>query len=284
VGSTSLGRTVGELCGRNLILPSLELSQKGSMIVLPDADLGQAVTEALLAAFTQAGQGSTGLVNILLHQACVEPFRQQFLEGVARLEVGNPMTEATVAFGPMINARATAHFKEHWEMGQAGGATLLAGGEPWTEANRTDQVKGHIGHGSYMQPCVWDGVTPDMGLFRHQVLGPTVNLCTVRDFDEALEWIHGTPGGVTALYTLDQSLAGRFQREGTADIAQINTLIEDPEARLTYTGQGTRPGGQPALDGFTRWQASNQEEPESSPAEPMAGTQSPAIHTDWDSL
>jgi len=195
------------------------------------------------------------------------------------------MTDADVAYGPMINARTATAFREHWEMGQAEGATLLAGGDQWTEANRTSQVKGNIGHGLYLQPCVWDGVRPDMGLFRHQVLGPTVNLCAFGDFTEALAWIQGAPcGAVTSLYTQDRVLMGRFKRESTADIANINTLTDDPEARLTYTGQGTRPGGQPALDGFTRWQASNQEDLEEAPAEAAAGAPGAAIHTDWDSL
>jgi len=285
VGSPALGRIVGEMCGRNLILPSLDLSRKGTMVVLPDADLDRAVADALQAAFAQAGQGSTGLVNLLLHEACAGSFRQRFLDRVGSLAVGNPMTDADVAYGPMINARTATAFREHWEMGQAEGATLVVGGDQWTEANRSNQVKGNIGHGLYMQPCVWEGVRPDMGLFRHQVLGPTVNLCTFADFDGALDWIHDTPSGtVTSLYTQDRAFMGRFKREGTADIANINTMAEDPEARLTFTGQGTHPGGQPALDGFTRWQASNQEDPEEPPTKILAGAPGPSIHTDWDSL
>jgi aldehyde dehydrogenase (NAD+) len=284
VGSTTLGRTVGELCGRNLILPSLDLTWKGAMVVLPDADLDQAIEDALQAAFTQAGQGSTGLANILLHEACAGAFRQRFLDRVAGLDVGNPMTDAGVAYGPMINARTAAAFREHWELGQAEGATLLTGGDQWTEANRTSQVKGNMGHGLYMQPCVWDGVRPDMGLFRNQVLGPTVNLCSCGDFDEALAWLQGTPcGAVTSLYTQDRALVGRFKREGTADIASINTLTGDPEARLTYTGQGTHPGGQPSLEGFTRWQTSNHEDLEEPPVE-ATGMTAPTIHTDRASL
>jgi len=285
VGSPALGRTVGELCGRNLILPSLELTRRGSMVVLPDADLDLAVADALGAAFAQAGQGVTSLGTILLHEACAEPFRRRFLEAVARLDMGNPMTDGEVAFGPMINARSATTFREHWELGLAQGATLLTGGEQWTEANRGSQVKGNIGHGLYMQPCVWDGVRPEMGLFRHPVLGPSVNLCTVKDFDEALSWLQGAPcGAVTALYSQDPALAGRFQREGSADIANLNTLTEDPEARLAFTGQGSRPGGQPALDGFARWQATNRLAPEEVPATPLSVAPGPAIHTDWESL
>jgi alpha-ketoglutaric semialdehyde dehydrogenase len=286
VGSTALGRTVSELCGRNLILPSLDLARKGAMVVMPDADLQLAVEDALQAAFAQAGQGSVGLVNILLHEACSARFKQMFLDQVASLAVGNPLSDPDVAYGPMINARSTTTFREHWELGRAEGATLLTGGDQWTEANRTDRVKGNIGHGLYMQPCVWEGVKPGMGLFQNQVLGPTVNLATFTDFNEALAWLQGTPcSAITSLYTQDRAWIERFKREGTADIATLNTTTDHPKARLCFTDQGSRPGGQPVLAGFTRWQTSNVEDLEE-PQAPEAGPEfpSPALRTDWDSL
>jgi alpha-ketoglutaric semialdehyde dehydrogenase len=286
VGSTALGRTVGEMCGRNLILPSLDLVGKGAMVVMPDADLDRAVQDALHAAFSHAGQRPIGLVNILLHEACVEGFRQRFMESVARLEVGNPLTEPDVAYGPMINARSATAFREHWEKGVKDGATLLSGGGQWTEANRASHVKGDIAHGIYMQPCVWDGVTPDMGLFQNQVLGPTVNLTTFKDFDEALTWSNHTPcGPAISLYTHDHTSIERFKRETRADIANINTTADDPEARLPFTGHGTRPGGQLALDGFTRWQAVCDAPVEVHHADGTAnGTANGSIQTDWASL
>ena len=87
-------------------------------MVMPDADLARAVQDALQAAFGQAGQRLMGLVNILIHEACADTFRQQFMDGVAKLEVGNPMTDPDVAYGPMINARSATAFREHWEMGR----------------------------------------------------------------------------------------------------------------------------------------------------------------------
>ncbi len=286
VGSTALGRTVGELCGRNLILPSLDLVGKGAMVVMPDADLDRAVQDALQAAFSHAGQRPLGLVNILVHDACADGFRQQFMDGVSRLEVGNPMTDPDVAYGPMINARSATAFREHWEKGVNDGATLLSGGDQWTETNRTSQVKGDIAHGIYMQPCVWDGVKPDMGLFRNQVLGPTVSLTTFKDFDEAMAWTNATPcGPVISLYTHDHTWIERFKRETRADLANINTTADDPEARLPFTGHGTHPGGQLALDGFTRWQAVSDAHVEAPPSEGATSSKaSRSIQTDWASL
>lgn len=283
VGSTALGRTVGERCGRNLLLPSLDLVGKGAMVVMPDADPDGAVQDGLRAAFGHAGQRPLGLVNILLHETGATRFKQQFMEGVASLEVGNPMTDPGVAYGPMINARSAATFREHWEAGRAEGATLLCGGDHWTEATRTSQVKGNIGHGIYMQPCVWDGVTPAMDLFRNRVLGPTVNLSTFVDFDEALARINGAPA--MSLYTQDRHWIARFKRESRTDIANINAPAVDSGARLPFTGQGTSPGGQLAIDGFTRWQTSNDDTAGERQSEHAGAMTTPnSIQTDWDSL
>ncbi|GLH72558.1 aldehyde dehydrogenase [Geothrix limicola] len=282
-GSLDLGRTVGEMCGRNLILPSLDLAGKGAMLVMPDADLQQAAADAIEAAFGQAGQRLIGLANLLVHEACAPAFKQILMDRVSRLDVGNPMTDPDVAYGPMINARAATAFREHWEKGLAAGAALLSGGDQWTEANRTSHVKGHIGHGVYMQPCVWEGVTPDMGLFRNHVSGPALSLSTVQTFDEAMAFAEAACGPTLSLYTQDHALIARFQRENRADIATINATAVDSAALHPFAGHGTASGCRSALDGFIRWQASNAP---GNDAPDAAATLAPAatIHTDWDSL
>ncbi len=286
VGSTALGRIVGETCGRNLVVPSLELVGKGAMVVMLDADLDLAVQDALQAAFGHAGQRPIGLVNIFVHQACAADFKGRLLARVAALEVGNPMTDPEVAYGPLMNARSATAFREHWELGKADGATLLAGGDQWTEANRTAQVKGVISHGLYMQPCVWEGVTPEMGLFRNQVLGPTVNLITFADFDEAMGWIQGTPcASAVSLYSKDQALIERFRRESQADLVSVNSTVHNLEARLAFSGQGTRPGSRPAMADYLRWQAGASHEPVAkAPAPAPHGKVTAALTTDWASL
>lgn len=285
VGSMALGRIVGEICGRNLIIPSLDLIGKGAMVVLPDADLDRAVEDALRTAYGHAGQRPVGLVNLLLHEACAPRFRQRFLDRVASLTVGNPMTEPDVAYGPMINARSATAFREHWELGKQQGATLVAGGEQWTEATRTSQVKGDIGHGVYMRPCVWEGVTPDMELFQNQVPGPTVNFCTFKDPDEALAWTQNTPCGFAiSLYAQDQRPLERFKRESRAGLLGLNRPPDDPEARLPFAGQGTHPGGTLVLDGCARWQAVCGDGPDELRTTPAVASIKAPSKTDWASL
>ena len=284
VGSRVLGRIVGELCGRNLITPSLDLVGKGAMVVLPDADLDLAVADALAGAFGQAGQRPVGLGNLLLHDAIAPAFRERFLDGLAALPQGNPLSHPEVAIGPLINARTAKAFAEHWEAGRQEGGALLTGGETWTEANRTEQVRGEIGHGAYPQPCVWASVAPTMALFQNPVPGPSVNLCSFSELEQALAWTRvASCGFAVSLYTQDRTSIQQFTRELRADVATVNRPADGAEARLPFAGQGTHPGARPATDSFLRWQthceAAFADLPPEQPLVP-----GPALTTDWDSL
>ena len=87
-----------------------------------------------------------------------------------------------------------------------------------------------------------------------------MNLSTFKDVDEALAWINGALRPILNLHTRDRAWIGRFKRETLTDIVLINAIAEQPGAHTPYTGQGTYPGGRLALEGFTRWQTSNEDE------------------------
>jgi aldehyde dehydrogenase (NAD+) len=274
-GSAALGRSISELCGHRFIVPGLELGGRNPMVVLPDADLDRAAQDAVRAAFGHGGQRGASLANLILHEACAAEFKRRFLEAVAALHMGNPMTDPDVAYGPMINARLAEGFKAHWELGRRDGATLLCGGEAWTDGNRTERVLGPVGHGHYMQPCVWEGVVPSMELFHKQVLGPTVNLVTVADIDEALACVHAAPCGLSAsLYTEDRRCIERFRREARAEVLNLNT-----------GGTGLRENGPWDLDWHTRWQTVHETAPgpiQDAPVHAAKGKPRPL--TDWTGL
>lgn len=284
VGSPTLGAVVAERCGRHLLPADLDLTGKGALLVLPDADLDQAAAGALRAAFGQAGQAPVGLSNLLVHEACAPALRQRLLDGLSALVAGNPLADPAVAMGPLMNARLAAAFREQVEAARQEGAVLAAGGEVWTEANRTDRVRGDLGHGAYLQPCLWEGVTPALAQFRSQVPGPFLNLCPVRDFEEGLAWMAMAPGRAASLYTADVACAGRFFRESRADLVGLNRPAGSPALRRSLTGQGTSPGLRSALDGFSRWQVIEGDPlpapPEEAPIPLPAGTWT----TDWDRL
>jgi aldehyde dehydrogenase (NAD+) len=266
-GSTAVGRLIGEACGRQLQIPSLELGGKNPMIVMEDADLENAVAGALWAAYGTAGQRCTSLGNLILHKPIAEAFKAKFMDALqTQLKMGNPMEHGdAVTYGPMMNARFAERFLEHFEHGKKDGAKLLTGGAKWDEANRDARVLGHIGHGTYMQPAVWDGVTRDMWLFQNEVFGPTVNLVTVNDFDEAMACANGTPYGLSSsLYTENRGWVEQFKLRIGAGMSSINNSTTGAEAHLPFggngwSGNGTRESGVWVLDAYTKWHAINED-------------------------
>ena len=292
-GSTALGRTIGELAGRNLMIPSLELGGKNPMIVMPDCNLKKAVEGAVFGAFGTAGQRCTSTANIILHKDIAEKFKKRFLAAVAALEIGNPVTDPDVFYGPMINAKLAKGFEEHWAMGEADGATLLCGGERWTEENRTKHVKGFITKGIYMQPCVWDNVTPEMEIFQNEIFGPTVNLSVVEDFDQAMAYANGTPYGLSSsIYTENRHWIERFKREIKAGMSSINNSTSGAEAHMPFggvgaSGNGTREGGLWVLDAYTRWHGVNDDASahlQLAQIDTDYTTRTKYDHTNWDKL
>src|SRR5919202_1572131 len=92
-GSTDVGRRIGELCGRHLQSPCLELGGKNPLVVMPDADLDLAVEGALFSGFGTAGQRCTSLGTVIVHESVHDEFLSRFAAAVERATIGDPMQE-----------------------------------------------------------------------------------------------------------------------------------------------------------------------------------------------
>ena len=80
-GSSEVGRRIGELCGRHLQSPCLELGGKNPLVVMPDADLDLAVEGALFSGFGTAGQRCTSLGTVIVHESVHDEFMARFTRG-----------------------------------------------------------------------------------------------------------------------------------------------------------------------------------------------------------
>src|SRR3954464_11746860 len=99
-GSSAVGTRIGELCGRHLQSPCLELGGKNPLVVMPDADLDLAVEGALFSGFGTAGQRCTSLGTAIVHESVYDEFLARFTAAVSGAAIGDPM--ADVLYGPMI--------------------------------------------------------------------------------------------------------------------------------------------------------------------------------------
>ncbi|MEQ8273807.1 MAG: aldehyde dehydrogenase family protein [Deltaproteobacteria bacterium] len=265
-GSTAVGRRVGEVCGRNLQVPSLELGGKNPMVVLRDANLELAVEGVVFSGFGTGGQRCTSLGNLILDKPIAAEFKERLLKRMESIVIADPTQTEDALYGPLIEERFYDRFMEHFAMAEADGAKMLTTNKGRiTNANKPASFVGDPESGFYVFPTVWDGVTMDMKIAQTEVFGPTISIIEVDGFDEALAAANGTPYGLSsACYTMDPSAILRFKNGITAGMTSINNTTSGAEAHLPFggngwSGNGTRESGVWVLDAYTRWHCVNED-------------------------
>src|SRR3954453_11408412 len=109
-GSSPVGSRIGELCGRHLQSPCLELGGKNPMVVMDDADVDLAVDGALFGGFGTAGQRCTSLGTAIVHESVFDEFVTKLSARLESAPIGDPNAE--VLYGPMIHERFAERFEE----------------------------------------------------------------------------------------------------------------------------------------------------------------------------
>jgi acyl-CoA reductase-like NAD-dependent aldehyde dehydrogenase len=263
-GSTAVGRWIGEVAGRNLLRPTLELGGKNPLVVLRDSDLDLAVEGAWWSAFATGGQRCTSAGNIIVDAPIYDEFKKRFLEKTESTVVGNPIQYPEVNYGPFINARLYERWIEHYTWGQTEGANLLFGKARITTANPYPHFKGDPEAGLFGWPTVWEA-RPGMKQFEQEIFGPTINLVRVGGLDEAIQAANAHPYGLSsAVYTNRRDWAYRFKNEIKAGMTSINNSTVGAEAHLPFggirgSGNGARESGIWVIEEYTYWQAVNEE-------------------------
>lgn len=262
-GSTAVGRKIGEVCGRALQIPSLELGGKNPLIIHKDANLEKAVPTAIVSSYGTAGQRCTSTGNIIIHKDVYKKFRDEFLAAMKKIRIGNPLVDKNVFCGPLIAERYLKNFIDHLKWGKKDGAALLAGTGQITKTNPYSQFSGDPDKGWFVTPCLWEEVTVKMRLFQEEIFGPTVNLVKANNFDHALEMANAHPYGLSsAIFTEDPRVMLTFKENIQAGMSSINNSTTGAEAHLPFggvkaSGNGTRESGIWVLDSYTRWHAVN---------------------------
>jgi len=261
-GSTEVGRQIGELCGRHLQSPCLELGGKNPLVVLPDADLDLAVEGALFSGFGTAGQRCTSLGTVIAHEEIHDEFLARFDRAVRAAAIGDPMRD--VLYGPMISERFAERF-DGWLDLVEGHHTLLGstGVGAITADNPREGFVGDPASGLYRHPTIVAGVTAKDEVYRTETFGPIVGVARCGDLDEAIDLANGHGYGLSAaIYTTSPTAVFRFRQRVSAGMLSVNNSTSGAEAHLPFggngkSGNGSRQSGVWVLDQFTRWQAMN---------------------------
>ena len=262
-GSSAVGRTIGEICGRNLQTPCLELGGKNPMIIMPDADLELAAHGALWSAYGTAGQRCTSLGNLILHKKIKEKFLNIMQEKINEIKIGDPFLD-NITYGPLMGERFLNDHIRHLETlikPQHKLLTDLTGRIP--EGTKKYHFCGDAKNGIYAFPVLVNNVTKDDLIYSTETFGPLVNILDFDDFDDAISLANGTGYGLSSsIYTNSPHHVFRFKERIQAGMVSINNSTTGAEAHLPFggngkSGNGSRQSGIWVLDQFTRWQAVN---------------------------
>jgi alpha-ketoglutaric semialdehyde dehydrogenase len=261
-GSSEVGGRIGELAGRHLQSPCLELGGKNPLVVMPDADLDLAVEGALFSGFGTAGQRCTSLGTVIAHESIHAEFLKRFAAAVEAAPIGDPMQD--VLYGPMMSERFHERFQD-W-LGWVRDHHSIHGSSGTGRITSDNPRAGFVGDpdaGVYDHPTIVDGVRPDDDLYLKETFGPIVGVTKFADFDEAIALANGHGYGLSsAIYTTDPKAAFQFRERVSAGMVSINNSTSGAEAHLPFggngkSGNGSRQSGIWVLDQFTRWQSMN---------------------------
>ncbi len=264
-GSTAVGKMIGEVCGRNLVSASLELGGKNPLVVMPSANLENAVEGAYWAAFGTAGQRCTSLGNLIIHKDLYDQFVEMFMAKVEATVIGDSLRNEGVLYGPMLSEKYAKDFLVGVEMCKESGATQIYGRGRITNDNKPDGFQGDASEGVYMWPHVFVDVTQDMECFHEEIFGPVVTIVKADDFEHGLALANASPYGLSsAIYTNDRLEAYRYKTGIKAGMTGINNSTTGAEAHLPFggvkgSGNGTRESGIWVIEAYSYWHAVNDE-------------------------
>ncbi|MDT0137425.1 NADP-dependent succinate-semialdehyde dehydrogenase [Acidovorax sp. PRC11] len=240
-GSTETGRALMRQSADTIKKLSLELGGNAPFIVFDDADLDAAVQGAIASKFRNAGQTCVCANRIYVQAGVYDAFAEKLAEAVRRLKVGNGMDEG-VEQGPLIDEAAVKKVQEHLQDAVDKGARILTGGKP------------HALGGTFFEPTVLTGATPQMQLSREETFGPVAPLFRFESDEEAIRLANDTEFGL-ASYFYSQGLqrVWRVAESLEYGIVGINTgLISNevgPFGGVKQSGLG-REGSRYGIDDY----------------------------------
>lgn len=231
-GSTAAGIRVAKLAANTVKRVAQELGGKSANIILPDADLGRAVTEGVHACYTNAGQNCQSPTRMLIPRAESEAAFTAAREAVATIRIGDPSDPATT-MGPLVSRTQYDRVQRMIQSGIDAGATLVSGGP-----GRPDGVE----RGFFVQPTVFGDVTPDMEIAREEIFGPVLAIISYDSEDEAIAIANDTPYGLAGfVQSHDADHARRVANRIRAGRVYINGAAFDrslPFGGFKQSGNG----------------------------------------------
>jgi malonate-semialdehyde dehydrogenase (acetylating) / methylmalonate-semialdehyde dehydrogenase len=228
VGSTPVARHVyalGRAHGKRVQALG---GAKNHMVVMPDADMDQAVDALMGAAYGSAGERCMAVAVAVAVGDAADALRERLIPRVQSLKIG-PGSDPTSEMGPLITGAHRDRVAGYVDAGVAEGAELLVDGRGMTLQGYED--------GFFLGGCLFDHVRPGMRIYDEEIFGPVLCIVRTADIKGALILVNAHPcGNGAAIFTRDGDTARMFTSAAAAGMIGINVAIPVPMAFHSFGG------------------------------------------------
>lgn len=235
-GSTRAGRSIASVAGERLKRVSLELGGKSAAIILPDADLQQAVPALKFSSLANNGEACIAQTRILAPRVRYEEIVAALKDLLEGLKVGDP-SDSDTFIGPLVRADQQERVRDYIRLGVEEGARLVTGGPESPEG---------LEMGNYVKPTLFADVDNSMRIAQEEIFGPVLVVIPYDDEDDAVRIAndseYGLSGGVWTADAEHGMEIARRVRTGTFTVNGAPIGFDGPFGGYRASGTGREYG------------------------------------------
>ena len=228
VGSTPVAKYIYETAAKNGKRVQSLGGAKNHLVVMPDANMEQAVDGIIGAAYGSAGERCMAVSVAVAVGDIADQLVENIHNKIQKLKVA-PWTDKESDMGPLISKEHLSKVTNYIELGLKEGALLVADG-------RNYKLQGYE-NGYFIGPSLFDNVTKEMTIYKDEIFGPVLSVIRANSYDEAINLVNDHPfGNGTSVYTQNGEIARHFTTNVKIGMVGVNVPIPVPMAFHSFGG------------------------------------------------
>ncbi|WP_048438456.1 CoA-acylating methylmalonate-semialdehyde dehydrogenase [Caenimonas sp. SL110] len=236
VGSTAIAQKIYETGARHGKRVQALGGAKNHMVVMPDADMDQAVDALIGSAFGSAGERCMAISLAVLVGDAADRIMPMLAERTQQLKIKNGV-ELDAEMGPIVSSAAAGRITGYIGQGETEGAKLVVDGRKFKAAMAGAGSNVDTSGGFWVGGTLFDNVTPDMKIYKEEIFGPVLGCVRVKDLADAVELVNSHEyGNGVSCFTRDGNVAREFSRRVQVGMVGINVPIPVPMAWHGFGG------------------------------------------------
>ena len=242
VGSTPVAKYIYEKSAKKGKRVQALGGAKNHLVVMPDANINQAVDGIMGAAFGSAGERCMAISVAVAVGDIADELVEKINNKAQTLKVA-PWTDPDAEMGPVISSEHKKKIEDYISIGEKEGAKLILDG-------RNCKIQGYE-NGSFVGPTLFDEVSKEMTIYKEEIFGPVLSVIRAHSYEEALNLVNNHPfGNGTSIYTSDGEVSRNFTTNCKIGMVGVNVPIPVPMAFHSFGGWKESLFGDHAMHGI----------------------------------